>query len=339
MRHASGPVLGWRSWATSLRHPGATFVCPNVAVELTLALPGGISILTKEQITAVAWNSVASGKGVNAARVFAATSGSCTLLAPASRCFAREFARSSQAPGVKADWTPCSRPTRTSVVLLWPDGQATILRTESHAATPLEWQSLLEGVRSTASSTRIICLCGSLPLGYPKDFYFRLLDVLRDETKCIVDTYGEALLHAVKHRPYLTCPNERELVETLGLEDASERSIRRGVLKLVSLGARNVLVTRGAAGVLGVICGRWVEAVPPRMCVVNPVGAGDAFVAGVATALADEASPEDVLRRATAVACASVGLRSSGEVGSVWRQLEASVAVTWGAGVDEIEND
>ena len=90
---------------------------------------------------------------------------------------------------------------------------------------------------------------------------------------------------------------------------------------------------------LGVICGRWVEAVPPRMCVVNPVGAGDAFVAGVATALADEASPEDVLRRATAVACASVGLRSSGEVGSVWRQLEASVAVTWGAGVDEIEND
>jgi sugar/nucleoside kinase (ribokinase family) len=81
--------------------------------------------------------------------------------------------------------------------------------------------------------------------------------------------------------------------------------------QLVARGAVAALVTAGAAG--AALCTRagdqsdkmrWVSA--PPVAVRNPIGAGDAFVAGLAAALERDAPLERAAVEATAVAAASV---------------------------------
>lgn len=105
-----------------------------------------------------------------------------------------------------------------------------------------------------------------------------------------------------------TTPNETEAAALSGVAvdgvdgalDAADALGRRGV--------RNVLITRGEKG--AVLCGEAGSALFPPLAdatVVDTTGAGDAFNAGLAVALAEGRSVEDAIRFATAVAGLSVG--------------------------------
>jgi 1-phosphofructokinase len=80
----------------------------------------------------------------------------------------------------------------------------------------------------------------------------------------------------------------------------STADVLRGARALLARGVGMACITRGGAGaVLVTKDGAWSAQAPARS-VTRPVGAGDAFLAGLLAALSRGAAPEDALRLAVA---------------------------------------
>ncbi|MFS0894525.1 PfkB family carbohydrate kinase [Microbacterium sp. 179-I 3D3 NHS] len=79
----------------------------------------------------------------------------------------------------------------------------------------------------------------------------------------------------------------------------------------VALGARQALVTRGAAGAVALSDGRVLEQPAQAATVIDTIGAGDAFQTCLMTELARGRSLEDALAAASAFAAATCGYRGS----------------------------
>jgi fructose-1-phosphate kinase PfkB-like protein len=130
-----------------------------------------------------------------------------------------------------------------------------------------------------------------------------------------VDAAGPLLASALEARPDVVTPN---LVEAEGIllgrraqpvdQDASDVPQRasRAAEALAERGAAVAVVTAGAAGI-AVATGsdrRWLEASP--VLVRNPIGAGDAFVAGLVGSLEGGRDLDGALEVGLACAGASV---------------------------------
>src|SRR5207244_5648706 len=74
----------------------------------------------------------------------------------------------------------------------------------------------------------------------------------------------------------------------------------------MSMLASNTVMTFGSAGAAVLHDGNCIYASPPRLGHTNPIGAGDAFVAGYLTCLLDGASTETCLQWAMAAAASDV---------------------------------
>jgi ribokinase len=105
---------------------------------------------------------------------------------------------------------------------------------------------------------------------------------------------------------YVT-PNETEAAALTGITVVSVDDARRAAADLVRRGARNALITLGEKGAL--LYGADGDHLVPAMRVpkvVDTTGAGDAFNAGFAVALAEGRSPPEAVRFGCAVAGLSV---------------------------------
>jgi fructose-1-phosphate kinase PfkB-like protein len=181
-----------------------------------------------------------------------------------------------------------------------------------------EWDAYEEAVATAASGERVLVCSGSLPPGAPADGYGRLCERARAAgATCVVDGPGPALAAALAAAPDLVCPNVGEAESALAgdaavpeLVDAPEDSEPRALAaaaELVRRGARAALVTAAAAGAaLARADGPAVWLPAPRVTVRNPVGAGDALVAGLGVALERGEAVPDAVRHGIATAAASV---------------------------------
>jgi fructose-1-phosphate kinase PfkB-like protein len=130
-------------------------------------------------------------------------------------------------------------------------------------------------------------LCGSLPPGVPSDFYSKLITRARKRNvRTLLDTDGEALAQGIEANPTIVTPNQQEaerLLNTVLLTRAQSIAAAR---RIQSMGAESVVLSLASRGAIGV-CAKPVEgatmleAIPPRVDAISPIGAGDALAAGV----------------------------------------------------------
>jgi ribokinase len=119
---------------------------------------------------------------------------------------------------------------------------------------------------------------------------------------------------------FAVTPNEREGRVCLGLEPDDPISDQEVALRLRKLGAEHVMMTRGEKGVL------WVSAVGVRLVpalpvqVVDSVGAGDAFNAGLAVGLSENRSVEEAI--AMGVTAASLSTQHRETIESYHRRCD-----------------
>jgi ribokinase len=103
-------------------------------------------------------------------------------------------------------------------------------------------------------------------------------------------------------------PNETEAGVLSGVPVASVEDALKAARALQAKGVKSLLITLGEKGALLVDAGKALLFPPlPGVTVVDTTGAGDAFNAGFAVALAEGRPPEEAVRFATAVAGLSVG--------------------------------
>jgi 1-phosphofructokinase len=71
-------------------------------------------------------------------------------------------------------------------------------------------------------------------------------------------------------------------------------------------GIEHVVISHGADGVNWFSVGSALHATPPKVTVASTVGAGDSLLAGMLHGLLSADTPEQTLRRATAIAAMAV---------------------------------
>ncbi len=309
-------------------------VTPNPAIDLSYHV-AGITPGASHRVTAPL--SRAGGKGLNVARVAHQLGHPVLALAPSGGTSGAEFAAELLRSGVPHRLIPVAAETRRSIALVdTVGGETSIFNEEGSALQPREWQALAAAVvdalhidNPDGQSAGVLVGSGSLPPGAPADFYPALVRLAHDAgIPAVVDTSGPGIIAAARAGADLLKPNNHELLEATG-----ESSLDVAAERLIALGAKTVLVSAGAEGMLAFHHaspgGYWSARLPEPLS-GNPTGAGDAGVAAAAVALADGITDiPTILRRATAWSAAAVLMPAAGEISPLYADLEDQLILSW----------
>lgn len=149
------------------------------------------------------------------------------------------------------------------------------------------------------ADTDFITISGSLPKGINHDFYSLLIDKATEaDVKVLLDTSGATLKASLEntHKPFLIKPNETEIADLLGKEIHSNDELVEALEDKEFDGIEWIVVTLGADGAIVKHQKNYYRVDIPTIKVVNPVGSGDSTIAGLAYALSEGKSPEDVIK-------------------------------------------
>ncbi|WP_028547460.1 1-phosphofructokinase family hexose kinase [Paenibacillus sp. UNC451MF] len=210
---------------------------------------------------------------------------------------------------------------------------------EGGASIPQEAiEQLIVKVKRLAAQSKIVCISGSLPNGIPDDFYAELIEIVKKAgALAFLDTSGASLRNGIRAIPYFTKPNEDEIVQLLGTQMELDMSkdmadvqqvLKEQLISLYDKGIPTVTVSLGSQGSLTSVEGAVFRAKAPRIDVVNTVGCGDAFVAGMAIATAGELPANERIAYATAVGSANALTEKAGYVNKLdVQRLFSDIAV------------
>jgi 1-phosphofructokinase family hexose kinase len=180
------------------------------------------------------------------------------------------------------------------------------------------WAELMQTVSEAWRTGGWLTISGSLPRGAPDDGYRDLVAEARAAgVRVAVDAEGERLRLALEARPDVVKVNQAEARELLGVPTARREEALSAASKLRDLAGGDGhagIVTRGADGVvLAAPDGTLFEG----MLYVRgryPVGSGDAFLAGLITALDRAEAWDEALCVALGAATANAELAGAGKL-------------------------
>lgn len=277
----------------------------------------------------------AGGKGVNVARVAAACGADVCATGLAGGARGELIVTGLAGQGVRTDFEPVTGESRQTLTIVETGrgpaghggiaGHPTELRETGPTVMPGEWSRFLDRFTGLAAVAGVVVLSGSLPPGVPAEAYATLTGIARRAgTAVIVDAGGAALRLACGAGPDIVKPNEAELLAVTGPAGDGMNRVGRllaAAAALRGLGAAAVVVSMARSGSLAVTpAGQW--RVSHERVHGNPVGAGDALVAGLALSVLRGAAwvrdwrREDwrrALVMASGLAMASVLNESAGE--------------------------
>jgi 1-phosphofructokinase family hexose kinase len=184
---------------------------------------------------------------------------------------------------------------RSQVIIIEDDLRVTVLNEPGPPLSDEDRERLLASFRQEVDGQRVAVASGSLPPGAPEDTYGEVVRLGRaGGAITVIDAARDALRGCLPAGPDVVAPNLAEAEAALhGVGDeaveAEGAAVRPAAIAaaqgLRDAGALGALVTVGRHGVGGADQdgGFWIAA--PSVREVNPVGAGDSFVAGLAVAL------------------------------------------------------
>jgi len=173
-----------------------------------------------------------------------------------------------------------------------------------------EWRALLSAVADDFPVGGYVVNSGSLPQGVPADLYAQIARIARDhDTRCVVDTSGEALQAALDEGVYLIKPSKRELRELVGAPESDEIGLIEAARELVGRGSCEVVaLTLGGAGAVLVTAEGALRLPTPQVEVQSTVGAGDSFLGALVLRLAQGRSLVDAFVSGVAAGSATSSL-------------------------------
>jgi tagatose 6-phosphate kinase len=192
----------------------------------------------------------------------------------------------------RVECVPCwvQSPTRTiTTVLEEAVHRQTAFFEPGSQVTPDEGEAIVERFLLSLEGVRLVTFNGTVSDRSIQHLYARLITAAKARGLItILDSHGPEFAQGVESGPYMVKPNVAETEEWLGCRldtddakwQAIERFHQKGVeLVVLSLGKHGALVSRG---------GMRLHAVPPVIEEINPVGSGDALVAGFAIGLTED---------------------------------------------------
>ena len=132
----------------------------------------------------------------------------------------------------------------------------------------------------------LVLLCGSLTPSLSSDIYGKVMAYLEAKNvDFVVDTTEEALYSTLKYTPLFIKPNLSELEMLFDVKITHLDEVLYYGRKLLTLGAKNVVVSLAKDGALLITPEKNLMAFVPTIDIKNSVGAGDSLVAGMVYSL------------------------------------------------------
>lgn len=290
-------------------------VTPNAALDQTLHLTA-LEAGTRQRVHRS--HVQAGGKGINVSRVLTSLGvpvRSVVLLGgPTGGSIERDLEESRLSP--IAVHAPGDSRTCTEIVESL-GGRVTQLHGAGVCGDATVAHRLVEAVEAACTGATWLALCGSLAEGLPVDIYARLIERAQARgVRVALDASGAALVAGWRAAPELVRVNADEAREVNAVRGASQRGAT--TLSVVSDGADEIIVQAAA---------RALRVRPPRVHARNPIGCGDAMLAGLLARI-DGCGLEDALRFATALASADAESTCAGRPDlDRARALEAEVEI------------
>jgi len=297
----------------------------NLALDRTLRLerlvPGNVQRPSSVSVTA-------GGKSVNVVRAAAAHGVRGTLVANLPGRAGGIIGALLEDEGHAVVPVPTAGEARCAIIVLEGDSRVTVLNEPGPPLNADDAHRLLAALSTAAEAGAgrdgVVVASGSLPPGADEDTYAQVVAIARRRgLLCVVDAARNALAAALPAAPDVVSPNlaEAEAI-LLGVPDESvepegddvrERAVAAAVA-LRERGARAAVVSAGRHGLGGADASGqfWVAA--PAVAVVNPVGAGDSLVAGLAVGLEQGRPLREAVALGVATAVASVAHPLAGGV-------------------------
>jgi 1-phosphofructokinase family hexose kinase len=283
--------------------------CPNLSLDRTMSVDrvdaGHVHRSDRADVRG-------GGKGVNVARALGCV-GTRSSVATIVAGRTGEAAIGLLADeGVDVTTTRTSGETRSCLTVLTGNG-ATVFNESGPRIDGAAWRRFSSAIDGWMPHGCIFVCSGSWPPGSPDDAAAQLI-AMATKRGCttICDTARAQLAVALDVKPDVIKPNIDEALAVLG-EGNQERveaprrmkDARRAATTLVGRGPAAVVVSAGASGVVLAQRDGVTEFRAHRVKVVNPIGAGDSLVAGIADSLSRGEELKASVRWGIAMAAAS----------------------------------
>ena len=203
--------------------------------------------------------------------------------------------------GIENKFFEISGETRNCIAILHEGNQTEILE-NGPTISQSESEKFLEYFEKLVQEVEIISISGSLPNGLEDDYYSKMIEICNKYEKPVVlDCSGRALVEVLKneYKPKVIKPNTEELSQLIGKEVSKDIGELKETLKNKLFDEIEwIIVSLGADGAFAKHNDKFYKVNVPNIKVVNPVGSGDSTVAGITSAIHENASDQDLLRKA-----------------------------------------
>jgi|MTBAKSStandDraft_2_1061841.scaffolds.fasta_scaffold01118_24 1-phosphofructokinase family hexose kinase len=262
------------------------------------------------------------GKGFNVSRMLKELNQPSKAIGLLGGQTGKTIAEGLKAQGIEVISISVSGETRTNVSIVTPGGSKHIkVNEKGPTISETELQLVFKYISEKAGSGTLWVLAGSIPPGVDVSVYQQMTQKIKElGGDVVLDTSGAALKQGVLAHPKLVKPNLFELSQLTGREITSLQEILDNPVLTRDVGAEFVAISAGEKGALLTDGEKIAVCLPPEIQEANPVGAGDAMVAGLSFALYHGYDLEQALM--LGVACGTASAMQSGTRMPAWDLVE-----------------
>lgn len=206
--------------------------------------------------------------------------------------------------GVNCNFTWCEQnETRETIILVFEKQEGSYMITEGGFDISKDnFLIFKEKLSTMIDENDTVIFSGGPPPGIDINKYLTLLNVVKSKgAKLIVDVSREYLKEAIKVKPFLIKPNEKEFIDLIGKKPETEKEYVDELLKLNNQGINYVVLSLGKKGSLIAHNQEVYKVTPPKVIEKNDTGCGDVFLGGIIVGMEKDKSIEDILKFASAI--------------------------------------
>jgi 1-phosphofructokinase family hexose kinase len=270
----------------------------------------------------------AGGRGINASFVIHSFGGKTLAMLTSGGNTGKRLESHLTDGGLTFQAIPIEKEIRTNLTITDRHGLTVNLNEAGPELTKAEVERVEKAVKGMLSTSSWLMVCGSVPPGVPHDFYARLINAARKKkVKTLLHADADSLRHGIEEKPTVVTPNTQEASRLLSRSLLTRTHYLEAAASIRSMGPENVVLSVGSRGAVGAFSVGLVEAIPPRVDALCPIGSGDALTAAYTWAIERKATPVDAMRWGVAAGTASAclpGMRfaSLEQTENIFKQVE-----------------